>query len=83
MIREYGSPDVFFSEQITSTPGGYHWRIECVHIDAFHGPDGFNESAGGAATFKWIARRKIRRWKKRFLREALASTQQSKSGEGR
>jgi hypothetical protein len=74
VIREYGSPDVFFSEQIWSTPTGYDWRIECVHVDAFHGKGGFNETAGGFATFKWLARRKLRHYKRQFLREALEST---------
>lgn len=67
-----GSTEVFFADRIWPChAGGYWWTIECVHIDAFHGPDGFNESALGTAPFKWLARRKIKRYKKQFLREAL------------
>jgi hypothetical protein len=67
--------DVFFSEDIRPChAGGYWWDIEGVTGAAFKGRDGFNESAGGQTATKWGARRKLRKYKRRFLRTALAAT---------
>ncbi|HET7455437.1 MAG TPA: hypothetical protein VFJ76_07950 [Solirubrobacterales bacterium] len=77
--------DIFFSERIWPChAGGYWWAVECIDIEAIHGKDGFNESALGTAGFKWSARRKIKRYKRQFLREALTThNQDPQQGEGK
>lgn len=60
---------LFFNERIWPChAGGHWWRVEAVEL--LGGLYGFNESALGNAATKWGARRKIRRHKRQFLREA-------------
>ncbi len=66
--------NVFFSESVSVGNGEVSWFIECLTIndDGTWGP--FCSQAIGGTSTKWAARRRLKKWKRQMLREALDAT---------
>lgn len=65
---DLGWSELFVSQTITHmlTGGGFYWRTEGIRFSPASTLIGWSEQAGGYASTRWGARRKMRRYVKQW-----------------